>query len=165
MSRVSTKGFTIAELLIALAITAMLCTAVAIAINASSINYNVNRDMFEANNRARGALVRMSSQLRTAKAVDPNAQSDGITLIAADDSNITFKYDSGDEKLYLVTNDDTTDADYVLCEKVSAMNFEKNTAVVDEMTIVENVLISMTVSAGDVQQSHTASAVIRRNLR
>ena len=39
-------GFTIAELLMALAISAMLLVAVAVAFNASAMNYQENEDIF-----------------------------------------------------------------------------------------------------------------------
>ena len=62
-------GFTIAEMLIALAVMGILLTAVAIAFNASAINYNENQDMFNALNSGRQAMMRMTSELRTAEKV------------------------------------------------------------------------------------------------
>jgi len=66
-------GFSLAELLISLAVMAMLLTAVAIAFNASVINYGENEDIFRAVNNARQALLRITSQIRTADAVDPSS--------------------------------------------------------------------------------------------
>lgn len=60
-------GFTIAELLLALAITALLLAAVAAAFNASVINYRENERIFRTINSARQALSRITSQLRTAR--------------------------------------------------------------------------------------------------
>jgi len=63
-------AFTIAELLLALAITGLLLAVVAVAFNASIINYGENEDVFKTINSARQALFRITSQLRTANAVD-----------------------------------------------------------------------------------------------
>jgi prepilin-type N-terminal cleavage/methylation domain-containing protein len=157
-------GFTIAELLIALAIAAMLLAAVAVAFNASATNYQQNDDIFKVVNSARQALFRITSQLRTASAVDPAAPSNQCTMITAAGENITYRYNSTDNKLYLITNDDLTDGDYVLCNNVTAMNCTKTTEVVDAVTIVKSVQISITVASDDVQKTISAAATIRRNL-
>ena len=158
-------GFTVAELLIALAISAMLLVAVAVAFNASAINYQQNEAIFKVVNSARQALFRITSQLRTASAVDPNAPPNECTMLTAANENITYRYNSGDNKLYLVTNDDLSDSDYVLCDNVTAMNCTK-TAVFDEegWLIVKSVQISITVASSNVEKTISAAAAIRRNL-
>ncbi len=158
-------GFTVAELLIALAISAMLLVAVAVAFNASAVNYQQNEDIFKVVNSARQALFRITSQLRTASAVDPNAPPNECTMLTAANENITYRYNSGDNKLYLVTNDDLSDSDYVLCDNVTAMNCTK-TAVFDEegWLIVKSVQISITVASSNVEKTISAAAAIRRNL-
>jgi hypothetical protein len=157
-------GLTIAEVLVALAIAGMLLAAISVAINASAKNYQENEDIFKAINSARQALFRITSQLRTASAVDPAAPNNECTMITAAGDNITYQYNSGDGKLYLITNDDLTDSDYVLCDNVTAMNCTKTTEVVESLTVVKNVQISMTVASGDVKKTISAAATIRRNL-
>jgi len=157
-------AFTIAELLIALAITALLLAAVAVAFNAAATNYRENENIFRTINGARQALSRIVSQLRTAESVDPTSPSNECTLITADGKDLTYRYNSTDKKLYLVTNDDLFDADYVLCDNVSAMTLTKDTGTRDGMTYVKEVQISMTVSSGNVDQTLSAAVVIRRNL-
>jgi prepilin-type N-terminal cleavage/methylation domain-containing protein len=157
-------GFTIAELLIALAISAILLVAVAVAFNASATNYQQNEDIFKTVNSARQALFRMTSQLRTAGAVDPNAPNNECTMITAAGENITYRYNSGDNKLYLITNDDLSDSDYVLCDNVTAMTCTKTSVIEDTLIKVKNVQISITVMSGNVQKMISAAAVIRRNL-
>jgi len=74
MSRKHSKyyvGFTIAELLLSLAITAILLAGMAVAFNASMTNYQQNEDIFKSVNSARQALFRMTTQIRTGF-VDPN---------------------------------------------------------------------------------------------
>jgi len=156
-------GFSLAELLIALAIAAMLLAAVAVAFNASATNYRQNEDIFKAVNSARQALCRITSQLRTA-AVDPDAPSNECTMITAAGEDITYRYNNIDKKLYLVTNVDSTDSDYVLCDNVTAMNCTKTTVVVDAVTIVKSVQISLTVASNGVEKTISAAAAIRRNL-
>jgi prepilin-type N-terminal cleavage/methylation domain-containing protein len=158
-------AFTLVEILMALAITAALMAAVAVAFNASVINYGENEDIFKAVNSARQAVSRITTQLRTAQAVDPNAPSNECTMITAAGENITYRYDSTDDTLYLVTNDDTTDSDYVLCKDVGAATFTKYTFL-DVATIkVKSVQIGLTVSSGGIEQKVSAASVIRRNLQ
>ena len=168
------SGFSVVELLLALAISSLLLVAVGVVFEASIASCRENEDAFNTINRARQALFRITSQLRTAAAVDPNSPDNECALITieADEADnityrdITYRYEDGDDKLYLVTNDDLSDPNYVLCENVTAMTFEKDTAVDDEgETYVKSVQIFMTVASGDVNRSISAAAVIRRNLK
>jgi prepilin-type N-terminal cleavage/methylation domain-containing protein len=157
-------GFSVIELLIALAISGMLLAAVAVAFNASIINYRENEDIFKAINSARQALCRITTELRTADAVDPNSTSSECSMITAAGQDITYRYNQDDNNLYLITNDDLSDDDYLLCEDVVAMTFTKNTVVEDTEIKVKSVQISMTVASDNIQQNVSAAAVIRRNL-
>ncbi len=156
----SSAGFTIAELLIALAITALLLVAVAVAFNASVVNYRDNEDIFKTINKARQALTRITNQLRTADAVDPNEPSNQCSLITAGGDDITYRYDNSDNKLYLDFNSNS----YVLCHDVTGMTFTKDTATGESGTYVKSIQVSMTVSSGDLEKSLSAAVVVRRNL-
>jgi len=153
-------GFTVAEMLIALAITAVLTAAIAVAFHASIINYNINEQLFEAVNSGRQALIRITNQLRTADAVDPAAGTAECALITSGGENITYRYDSTDGRLYL----DKAGSSYVLCENVAAMSFTKQTGIEDGITYVKSVQISLTVSVENTQRTLSAASVIRRNL-
>jgi prepilin-type N-terminal cleavage/methylation domain-containing protein len=166
-NKMSTKkhkaGFTIVELLISLAITVLLLTAVAIAVNASAMNYKENKSIFDTVNSARQALYRITTQLRTADSVDPNTADNLCSFFqSASNDFMTYSYDSSDNTLYLINN--SISESYTLCENVTAMTFTKNSAVVDDLTIVKSVQITMTVSDGNITQNFSAAAVIRRNL-
>ena len=155
------NGFTIIELLIALAITAMILTTMALAFNASAVNYSANENIFKAVSGARQALFRMTTQIRSGL-VDPNDASsqDRCRLLCADGSEFTYRYDSGDSTLYLF--DHGTGTDYVLCQNVAAMTFKKT---IDASTgDVKSVQISITVNSGDFQQTLTAAAAVRKVL-
>ncbi len=160
----SIRGFTIPELLIAMAITGLLLAAIAVVFNASVINYRTNEDIIRVTNNARQALSRITSQLRTADAVDPNSPVNECTLYTAGGENITFRYDSSDNKLYLTDN--STGNDYVLCDNVTAMTFTSQTGIDDVgNTFVKSVQISMTLVSGNAERKVSAAAVIRRNLK
>ena len=149
-----------AELLISLAITAILLAAVAVAFNASAINYSQNENIFKTTNQARQSLSRMTSQLRIAEAVDPNSDSSQCRLITAESQFVIYRYDSGSSTLYLDTNSNS----YVLCDNVTAMTFASETATGDSGVYVKSVKIQMTVSSGGVSRTVSAAAVIRKNL-
>jgi prepilin-type N-terminal cleavage/methylation domain-containing protein len=151
-------GFTILELLIALSISAILLGAIAVAFNGSIINYQQNESIFRTINNARQALYRMTTQIRTAEAVDPNASSTECSFFTADGENITYEYRSADNKLYLITNSQ----EYVLCDNVTAMTFTKSFS--EDGLYCKSVQISMTVVSGDLQRTISSAAVIRRNL-
>jgi len=157
-------GFTLVELLLALAITAILLTAVALAFNASVINYRENEDIFKAINSARQSLFRITSQLRTAKLVDDTAPLNECSMRTAADENITYRYDSTARVLYLITNDDATDDDYVLCSNVNSVTFTKDVFVEDAVTKVKSVQIAISVASDGVEKKLAAAAVVRRNL-
>ncbi len=159
----STAGVTIVELLIALAVMGILLTAVAVAFNASITNYRENEDAFKTINKARQALFRITTQIRTANAVDPNAPNNECSFFTADGEDITYQYRSADNKLYLITNSDAQE--YVLCDNVTAMIFKKDTATEGGTVYVKSVQISMTVESGNVQRTVSAAAVVRRNLK
>ena len=167
-------GFTIMELLLALAISSMLLAAVAVAFNASIINYRQNEDMFKVINTARQALTRMTTQLRTAGyeiapgvwgGVDPLAPSNQCNFWTGTGEDITYEFRNSADPSYpntllLITNSDGQE--YVLCDNVTAMTFTKTPTV--DGTDCKSVQISITVARGNVQRKISAAAVIRRNL-
>jgi len=153
-------GFTIVELLLVLAITGMLLAVVAVAFNASVINYRENEEIFKTINNARQALLRMTSQLRTGYWVDPNAPNNECSFFTADGQDLTYEYRSADNKLYLITNSD--DQEYVLCENVTSVSFIKTAT--DDGLDCKSVQISMTVQSGDMQRTVSTAVVIRKNL-
>ena len=155
------SGFTLVEILIALAVLGLLMAAVAVAFNASAINYAANRDMFQAMSTARQAMMRITSDLRTATAVLDSEPATQCSMNTADGRNITYQFNAGENILYLVDNDAA--ASYVLCRNVTAMAFGR-TASVDDPLIIKSVILSMTVTVGNESQSVSSAAVIRRNM-
>lgn len=153
-------GFTYVEILVSLLVTAMLITAVAVAFNASVKNYNMNKDVFNAVNKARQTLTTITTKLRTARAVQTDSPSNECTFYDAAGDHITYRFNSSKKKLYMIKNDIGT---YLLCDGVNAMTFTRNLG--DGGLYVESVQISMTVTSGDVQKTFSAAVVIRKNLQ
>lgn len=153
-----------AECLIALVISAMLLTAIAVAFNASLINYEQNEDMFRAVNSARQALARMTSEIRTADGVDASAPSHRCVFFSGADPNqlIIYEYrgatDPNDPNTLMLIQGSN---EYVLCSNVTAATFTKTPASGGESKSVQ---ILLTVQVGDFEQKLAAAAVVRRDL-
>jgi Tfp pilus assembly protein PilW len=152
-------GFTLVEILVSLLVTAMLITAVAVAFNASVKNYNMNKDVFNAVNKARQTLTMITTQLRTANGVQTDSPSNECAFFDAANEHIIYQFNSSQNKLYVIKDTGT----YLLCDGVDAMTFTRNLG--DGGLYVESVQISMTVTSGDVQKTFSAAVVIRKNLR
>lgn len=155
-------AFTMVECLIALAISAVLLTAVAVAFNASIINYRENEKMYWTMNNARQALTRMTSQIRTASSVDPAAPSNQCNFHTGDAApqDLTYEFRIADNALYLITNSDGNE--YVLCDNVTAAAFSVTPT--DDGMDCKSVQISLTVRDGDFERTLSAAAVVRKNL-
>lgn len=155
-------GFTIVELLVALAISSILLVAVAVAFQSSIMNYSENENIFKTINSARQALCRITTQLRTAEAVDPCTPDYQCTFNTPSGQTLTYDYRSANQKLYLVTGG----SEYLLCENVTAMSFIKETFLNELSQMdVRSVQISMTVQNGDIKNTISAASVIRRSLK
>jgi len=157
----SKVGFTLIETLIAVALLAMLMAAVGVAVHASAMNYKANEDIFKAMNTARQAMTRITCDLRTAEAISGTDPSTQCSMVTADGRDITYRFNSADDILYLDINSGGNAGSYVLCRDVSAMTFTRTPATGDP---VRNVRILMTVTVGGVSQTVASAAVIRRNM-
>ena len=166
MNRKNKNGFTIIELLMALAILATLMAAVGLAFDASVTNYQANEGIYKTLNTARQALLRMTTDLRTANTVATEAddspnQNSQVSLITSGNDNITYRFDNTDDTLYY----DTTSSSYVLCKNVTDMTFNRAT-VPSDPNAIRNVRIILTVTddLGEVTQTLAAGTVVRKNL-
>jgi prepilin-type N-terminal cleavage/methylation domain-containing protein len=163
------NGFTILELLMSLVILAVLMTAVAVAFDASIVNFKANEGISKTTNAARAALLRMTTELRTAQGVgvigsdDPDNTQCSLTALNPDGStrNITYRFDADDHALYL----DADGNSYALCKNVTAASFNR-AAVPGNPSNIRNVRIVLTLTddKGNNSQTLAAAAVVRRNL-
>jgi prepilin-type N-terminal cleavage/methylation domain-containing protein len=163
-----TRGFTLIEILISLVILGMMMAAVGLAFNASVTNYTSNANMFQAMSTARQAMMRMTSDLRTATAVSSTDPATQCSMTTADGRNITYQFDSASNRLNLVVNIGPSPGTYVLCRNVSALTFTRTSAPADPpdhpLAYVKNVRINMSVTVGNEVQTVASAAVIRRNM-
>ena len=154
----SHTGFTLVEVLMSLAISALLLTSLAIAFNASATSYQENQATVEVVSNARQALVRMTTQLRTGSGIVFTESNTKCTFNTSDGTSISYEYSSADNKLYL----ESGGSDKLLCQNVTSMSFTG--ALTAATTDYKSVQISMTVQSGNVQYPLCAAVVIRKNL-
>ena len=88
----SSRGFTLAELLVALALMALLVTAAAMGIYAAQISHAYNSEKTDLVARARGVLDRITRDIRQAESVEsPDAATVAITF--ASGATHTYEWD------------------------------------------------------------------------
>lgn len=159
----SRRGLSLIEVMISLAICAMLLVAVATAFTASSAAITQNDQFFRATQSARVSMGQMLNAIRRCQTCDvPSAGR--VNLITFDDHDCSYVFDSATGRLKLVTNDVTTDPDYVLARNVTNITFAADYAP-DPSTQVNRVVrvtISITVKVGNNQVLLSNSAVPRR---
>ncbi|MDO8303548.1 MAG: type II secretion system protein [Sedimentisphaerales bacterium] len=156
-------GFTIAELLISLAVMALLLTAVAVAFNASAINFNENSDMFNAMNTGRQAMMRMTSELRTAEEVSAGTLTGQCSFRPA--GSTQWKQFWLDGAVIKFCNLDgsgnriTSPSPPILCNNVTSMTFTRAAT-----GTVKSVQMSMTITVNGNSQVIATGVVLRKAL-
>src|SRR5205085_1077278 len=102
----SRKGLSLAEVMISLAISAMLLTAVAAAFTASSEAIEQNDEFFRASQAARVSMNQILTECRRCKNVKwPGATSTDLSMIGHDGNLRDYFYDATKKKLQLITSD------------------------------------------------------------
>jgi prepilin-type N-terminal cleavage/methylation domain-containing protein len=163
----SRRGLSIIELLISLAISALLLTAVAVAFSASSQVIEHNDQFFRASQAARVSMNQLLTQIRRCTTIDV-ANSKTINLLTDNGADISFVYDDSatnveDKVLKLITNDVAADPDYTLASNISALAFTEDTAQdANGTTYTVRVAITITVEVGGNQVRLSGSAAPRR---
>ena len=164
------SGFTMVELLVSLMILGILMAAVAVAFDAAVENYTVNEGIAKTMNTARAALMRITTELRTANSVGviPSDDPDNTQCRFSNAANTAFCYwyDSANQALRLNTDGTLDDNDPVLCRNVTAVTFERSYVAGSSPTAVRNVRIVLTLTDDNGKNSRTlaTAAVVRRNL-
>jgi len=115
--RTRTRGLGLVELLIALAISAALLTAVAVATDGSFRAYAINEEQAGLTQRARLTLHRMLTYVRTCKEHQPITNTEitrfsqgfivtdsGISMFADDGKQLDFEFDAANRRLMLLEN-------------------------------------------------------------
>ncbi len=123
----SRRGLSLAEVMISLAISAMLLTAVAAAFTASSEAIEQNDTFFRASQAARVSMTQILTEIRRANAVQVPANNAALSMITYDNKDRTYSYDAAAQKLKLITNDILTDPDYTLASNCTSATFDVDT--------------------------------------
>jgi prepilin-type N-terminal cleavage/methylation domain-containing protein len=120
--RRSRKGLCLIEVLMSLAIMAILLTATAVAFDAALENYTVNHDLAAVSVAARNALYQMNYIIRTAwndpatDVITVNTPGTTCSLVDAYGRNVVYSYDSNAHQLKVSVDGGTTY--YVMVENV-----------------------------------------------
>ncbi len=123
----SRRGLSLAEVMISLAISAMLLTAVAAAFSASSEAIEINDQFFRASQAARVSMNQILTEIRRANAVQVPAGNSSLSMITFDNKDRTYSYDAANKRLKLITNDVLTDPDYTLASNCTSTTFDVDT--------------------------------------
>jgi prepilin-type N-terminal cleavage/methylation domain-containing protein len=177
------NGFTILEVLMSMVILAMLMTAVAVAFDASIVNFQANESLSKTTNAGRAALLRMTTELRTAQIVgvigveDPDNTQCFLRNAAGNDirywldTGTTDEYGNHPLRLNMAGTLDHLDLNFeknnpILCKNVRRATFERAYTTIGGVTAVRNVRIVLTLTddKGNNAQNFAAATVVRRNL-
>jgi prepilin-type N-terminal cleavage/methylation domain-containing protein len=120
----SRRGLSLAEVMISLAISAMLLTAVAAAFSASSDAIEINDQFFRASQAARVSMTQILTEIRRANAVQVPANNKSLSMLTHDGKDRTYSFDSAAQKLKMITNDVLTDPDYTLANNCTLATFD-----------------------------------------
>ena len=163
-------GFTIVELLMSLTITAMLLSAVGVAMQASLGSYQANEKIAAVTQTGRFAIDKMMADVRRADAV--STTSSRLTIIPPDDGSglqqVQYEYVTGGTLYYRRTVTGSTSS-YVLIGgdgevAVSSLVFTSLMAQDDHgVWYTKNVTACMTLSLGGQPMVLSASASPRRS--
>jgi prepilin-type N-terminal cleavage/methylation domain-containing protein len=173
------NGFTVLEMLMSLVILAVLMTAVAVAFDASIVNFQANESISKTTNAGRAALLRMTTELRTAQWVGVKDVDDDIaqscTLTTSSRVDVDGDGNGGDRVCYWFDNI-TDPAHPVLRYNIDGVPDDNDPVVCKNVVLVEfdrpsgsnprNVRIKLTLTddKGNNPQTLAAAAVVRRNL-
>ena len=145
------RGLSLVEVLIALAITATLLTAVSAAYVASAQAIEVNDQFFRATQAARVSVTRISSELRKCRNGTLYG-TDTLEIITAAGEKHTYKHDAANKKLTL-TLDLPVPRTHNLASNVEKCEFYSNG---------KSVTVNITVGVGKNSVALNGSAIPRR---
>ena len=149
--RVARRGLSLVEVLIALAITAMLLTAVSAAYVASAEAIEINDQFFRASQAARVSVTRISSELRKCRSGTLYG-TDTLELITAAGEKHTYKHDAANKMLTL-TLDLPVPRTHNLASNVEKCEFFSNG---------KSVTVNIKIAVGKNSVALNGSAIPRR---
>jgi type II secretory pathway pseudopilin PulG len=159
-------GLGLVECMISLAIASALLTAVAAAFSATTDAMEENDTFFQATHTGRIALHRILTQVRRGM-VDENSTASNLRLITDSGLDVTYRYDTSDPSnkvLKFITNNTTTDPDYILAQHLETCQFSTEIGPDHQgNSCVLRVSLVLTVRVGNNTILLTGTAAPRRN--
>jgi len=173
-SRPMKRAFTIAELLLSLALLAILLAAIGAAVHASIHSYQENDKIATAAQTARSILYRLTKEVRTADAVDTTTSS--VSIIPPDTTGVVIEYEftggtlyyrrivngSPSEHVLLGPSDAAVPTGFVV-SRVDGTVTRDVGGVPTVLVCTKQVTVTLSVDAGGEAYTVTASACPRRN--
>lgn len=166
----SSGAFTIAEMLIALAILALLLAAVALAFHGSLMSYSENQKIAEVIQASRVVLHRIMTEVRTAEAIDVDSQRISIIPAANTQGLTQIEYVLDGDVLYCrrTVNGAEVVEPFIASDgavRIDEFTVSRETAVDGEgLTYTRSITASLGLRSGENTFQVTASACPRRNL-
>lgn len=164
------NAFTIAEMLIALAILAVLLAAVAVAFHGSLMSYAENQKIAEVVQASRVLLQRIMTEVRTAEAIDTDSQRISIIPPLNGEGLTEIEYVLDGEVLYCrrTINGDQVTEPFISSDgpvRIDQFDVTRETDVDGEgLTYTKSITASVGLRSGENAFQVTASACPRRNL-
>jgi prepilin-type N-terminal cleavage/methylation domain-containing protein len=160
------RGFTLVEVLLSLAVLAVLLAAVATAVYSSIQSNDQNQQMTAASQTARLLLERMMTQVRSAKAVDSTT----LRLTITDPQDVVREYElSGGALLLRLRRPGQTVTTEQMLSSTGSVRLStfsvlrESPAGYPEPEHTRSVTIRMVIKTPDTTLPLTASAAVRRN--
>jgi hypothetical protein len=145
----------VVEVLVSLAITAMLLTAAAAAFNASARAVELNDQFFRASQSARVSVNQIVTEIRRCQAADVDEAAVTLELTTAAGENRIYSYDAAQQILTMTVALPDGARVHTLARNVTSLNF-----FTDEATIVVNI----TITVGSNAITLNGSALPRRSV-
>lgn len=168
--RRSRRGLGLVEVLISLAISAMLLAGIAAAFSGATAAVQTNDEFFRATQAGRVTLHHILTHVRQGT-VDAPADSATLRLITAakdgggGEDDRTYKFLPATNQIVLITNDDLTDPDYVLARNVTSCAFTAEMGKdYNNTDCVARLTMSIVVTVGENTVRLSGSVSPRRNL-
>ncbi len=163
-------GFSVLEMLAAVAIVAMLMAALAVAVQGTMHAYSENAEISQANQASRVVLNRMMSELRTAK--EASGAGAFLSILPANNAQgateIQYELVNGALVRRQIGGAEASVVDLIAAdEAVKVTGFEVSRATgTDTLGAVytKSMTVTLTLHAGNNPMQTTASAALRKNM-
>lgn len=154
------RGLSLAEVMISLAISAMLLTAVAAAFTASSEAIETNDEFFRASQAARVSMNQILTEIRRCGSVTwPGSTPTDLSMTAHDGKLRDYVYDAASKKLQLVTSAAGSPT-YNLASNVQSASFAYSTDPAGAKVLRVSVTVIVQVGKNTIRL--TGSAAVRK---